>query len=576
MSMPWLSLAVFSPLLGVLALALIPRAYDNLTRKVAWLAAALPLAFLAPVAAGYVPGQPGFQFEDVAPWIPSAGIGYHLGVDGISLLLALLAAFLTVLAIWCARESVHESVKEFLISILVLEVGLVGVFLALDLVLFYVFWELVLIPMYLIIGIWGGEKRRHAAIKFVLFTVLGSVLMLVGIVAVYLYSGQPLTSDLVRIGSLASLPQGTQLWLFGLFFLAFAIKVPVVGLHTWLPDAHVEAPTAGSVLLAGVLLKMGAFGFIRYCIPLFPAAAQLLAPYIVVLGLVGLVYGALTALAQTDAKRLVAYSSVSHLGLVTAAIFLFNLQGLHGAVLQMVNHGLSTGALFLIVGLLYDRRHTHEMSAFGGLGAPMPRLWAIFLVVILSSGGLPGLNGFVGELLAISGAFHYAAWAGAVAASGLILGAAYLFWLFWKVMLGPVTVEVNRGLKDLSLRETAIFVPLIVLMFVIGLASPVLTRLMDASARGVLARVHGDEQRPPQEFVGGRPPQVGGRPPQVGGRPPQVGGAPPQVVAPQPPSRPAPPPAVAPPETPKAPAPVRALSPSEKARREPFLKGVAR
>ena len=558
---PWLSLAVFSPLLGVLALALIPRAYDNLTRKVAWVAAALPLAFLAPVAVGYVPAQPGYQFENVAPWIPAAGIGYHLGVDGISLLLALLAALLTVLAIWSARESIRDSVKEFLISVLVLEVGLVGVFLALDLVLFYVFWELVLIPMYLIIGIWGGEKRRHAALKFVLFTVLGSVLMLVGIVAVYLYSAphgssQPPTSDLVRIGSLANLPLNTQLWLFGAFFVAFAIKVPVLGLHTWLPDAHVEAPTAGSVLLAGVLLKMGAYGFIRYCIPLFPAAAHLLAPYIVVLGLCGLVYGALTALAQTDAKRLVAYSSVSHLGLVTAAIFLFNIQGLHGAVLQMVNHGLSTGALFLVVGLLYDRRHTHEMSAFGGLGVVMPRLWAIFLVVILSSGGLPGLNGFVGELLAISGAFHYDTWAGAVAASGLILGAAYLFWLFWKLMLGPITVDENRGLKDLSRRETAIFAPIIVLMFLIGLASPALTRLMDTSAKGILAHVGGDDQRPPPQFIGGPPPPMA-----VLRTPPPV--APPPAVAP-------------PPEAPNGPAPARKLSPDERTRRQPFLKGGGR
>ena len=548
---PWLSLAVFSPMLGVLALAFIPRAWGSLTRKVAWVAAALPLAFLVPVVAGYLPGRPGFQFQETSDWIPSAGIGYHLGVDGISLLLALLAPFLTVLAIWSARESVRDSVKEFLISILVLEVGLVGVFLALDLVLFYVFWELVLIPMYLIIGIWGGGRRRHAAIKFVLFTVLGSVLMLVGIVAVYLCSAPhgssalP-TSDLLRIGSLANHPLNTQLWLFGLFFLAFAIKVPVVGLHTWLPDAHVEAPTAGSVLLAGVLLKMGAYGFIRFCIPLFPAAAVLLAPYIVVLGLAGLVYGALTALAQTDAKRLVAYSSVSHLGLVTAAIFMFNIQGMHGAVLQMVNHGLSTGALFLIVGLLYDRRHTHEMSAFGGLAAPMPRLWAIFLVVILSSGGLPGLNGFVGELLAISGAFHYDTWAGAAAASGLILGAAYLFWLFWKLMLGPITMAANRSLKDLSFRETAIFVPLIVLMFAIGLASPVLTRLIDTSAQGVLAHVGGDPQLPSQEFIGGTPPPV---------------------AVTQPPAPPVPPPTASP-----VPAPARPLSPDERARRQPFLK----
>ena len=557
---PWLSLAVFSPLLGVLALALIPRSRDNLIRKVAWLAAALPLAFLAPVASGFVPSQPGYQFQDVAPWIPAAGIGYHLGVDAISLLLALLAAFLSVIAIWCARESVRDSVKEFLISILVLEVGLVGVFLALDLVLFYVFWELVLIPMYLIIGIWGGERRRHAAIKFVLFTVLGSVLMLVGIVAVYLYSvphgsSQPPTSDLVAIGSLANLPLNTQLWLFGLFFLAFAIKVPVVGLHTWLPDAHVEAPTAGSVLLAGVLLKMGAYGFIRYCIPLFPAAAHILAPFIVILGLCGLVYGALTALAQTDAKRLVAYSSVSHLGLVTAAIFLFNIQGMHGAVLQMVNHGLSTGALFLVVGLLYDRRHTHEMSAFGGLAAPMPRLWAIFLVAVLSSGGLPGLNGFVGELLAISGAFHYDTWAGAVAASGLILGAAYLFWLFWKLMLGPITADANRNLKDLSLRETAIFAPIILLMFAIGLASPVLTRLLDTSAKGVLAQVGGDEQHTAQEFIGGTPPPV---------------------AVFQPPVPPVAPPVLAPPEAAPGPAPPRRLSPDEKSRRQPFLKGGGR
>ncbi len=516
MTLPWLSLAVFSPLLGVVAIALLPRSREVAIRKIAWATAALPLAFLAPVVAGFDGSRPGYQFEDFAPWIPNAGIGYHLGVDGVSIWMGLLSAFLTVIAIWSARESIQDQVKEFLIAVLALEVGLLGVFFALDLILFYVFWEIVLVPMYLIIGIWGGPRRHHAAIKFVLFTLFGSLLMLVAVVAVYLQSthipGLGLTSDLVRIGSLGHLPFNAQLWMFSLFFIAFAIKVPVFGLHTWLPDAHVEAPTAGSVLLAGVLLKMGAYGFIRFCIPLFPAAATFASPFVVILGLTGLVYGALTALAQTDAKRLVAYSSVSHLGLVTAAIFAFNTQALQGAVLQMVNHGLSTGALFLIVGLLYDRRYTHDMAAFGGLAKPMPRLWAVFIVVILSSGGLPGLNGFAGELLAITGILRYDLWAGVVAVSGLVFGAIYLFWLVWKLMLGPVDSARNRDLPDLNVRENAIFAPIILLMFLIGVASPIMTDRMAASASATLASVSDkDSTAPlPGQAPSGSLPQAGG------------------------------------------------------------------
>ncbi len=379
-------------------------------------------------------------------WIPSPPIHYHLGVDGISLFLVLLTTFLTPMAMLASWKSIDQRVQGFFISLLVLETGMIGVFLSLDLVLFFLFWEAMLIPMYFLIGIWGHERRIYAALKFIMYTMLGSILMFVAMVWLYELSG---TFDLPRIQAMLTtgqltLPLRTELLLFGAFFLAFAIKVPLFPLHTWLPDAHTEAPTAGSVVLAGVLLKMGTYGMVRFCVPLFPEAAHRLAPYVAVLAIIGILYGALVAMVQTDLKRLVAYSSVSHLGFVVLGIFAFTPTALQGALYQMLNHGISTGALFVLVGTLYDRRHTHLISEYGGLATPMPVLASLFLFVSLSSAGLPMLNGFVGEFLILAGTFErHAAWA-SWAALGVIFSAIYLLWAYQRVFFGDITQERNR------------------------------------------------------------------------------------------------------------------------------------
>src|SRR6202041_567284 len=399
-----LSVIIFLPLLGLPALLMLRSEDHTWIRRIA-LAVSLAefvisLAFLLPT---FSSANPGYQFVENHPWVGNA-IQYHIGVDGISLFLVLLTTFLTPLAILCSWNSVHEYVKGFFVSLLVIETAMIGVFVSLDLFLFFVFWELTLIPMYFLVGIWGHTRRIYAAVKFILYTMFGSILMLVAILWLYNLSG---THDLVRTFDYPELvarlqrgyiqiPPHAELWLFGAFFLAFAIKVPLFPLHTWLPDAHTEAPTAGSVVLAGVLLKMGTYGMVRFCVPLFPEAAHRLAPFIAVLAIIGIIYGALVAMVQTDLKRLVAYSSISHLGFVVLGIFAFNPTAVQGAVYQMLNHGVSTGALFVLVGALYDRRHTHEIAQFGGLATPMPVLAAFFLFVSLSSIGLPMLNGFVG------------------------------------------------------------------------------------------------------------------------------------------------------------------------------------
>ena len=378
--------------------------------------------------------------RNFADWIPDPPIHYHLGVDGISLFLVLLTTFLTPVAMLSSWKSIEQRVQGFFITLLVLETGMVGVFISLDLVLFFLFWEAMLIPMYFLIGIWGHERRVYAALKFILYTMFGSILMLVAIVWLYELSG---TFDLPSIQAMLisgqlTLPLRTELLLFGAFFLAFAIKVPLFPLHTWLPDAHTEAPTAGSIVLAGVLLKMGTYGMVRFCVPLFPEAAHRLAPYIAVLAIIGIIYGALVAMVQTDLKRLVAYSSVSHLGFVVLGIFAFNPTALQGSLYQMLNHGVSTGALFLLVGTLYDRRHTHLIAEYGGLATPTPVLAALFLFVSLSSTGLPMLNGFVGEFLILAGTFErHTAWA-ACAAVGVILSSVYLLWAYQRVFFGAV------------------------------------------------------------------------------------------------------------------------------------------
>jgi NADH-quinone oxidoreductase subunit M len=486
MNLPWLSVLVFLPLAGAVALLLTPREASRLHRVGALVVALVEAALSVPLWWRIVPGQPGFQLVERRAWIPALGAEYHLGVDGISLLLVLLTTVMTAVAVLGAFGAVEKRTREFYALLLALEAGMLGTFLSLDLLLFYLFWEAMLIPMYLLIGVWGGTRRIYAAVKFFLYTMVGSVLMLAAILWLWLrqraLTGTP-AFDLEAF-YLLPLPPHAQLWLFLAFALAFAIKVPMFPFHTWLPDAHVEAPTAGSVILAAVLLKMGTYGFLRFAIPLFPNASAACTPWIAALALVGIVYGALVSMVQPDLKKLVAYSSVSHLGFCMLGLYAMNPQGFAGSMMQMLNHGVSTGALFLLVGVVYERRHTRLIADFGGLWKPLPVYGAVFLVVMLSSVGLPGTNGFVGEFLVLLGAFRAHAWWAAVAATGVILSATYMLWMFQRVVFGPVTHEENRGLKDLSVRERLVFAPLILLIFWMGvMPQPFLDRMQPALDR---------------------------------------------------------------------------------------------
>src|SRR5580693_4954578 len=497
-----LSVIIFLPLLGVPALLMLRSEDHTWIRRVA-LAVSLAefvisLAFLLPT---FDSANPGYQFVENHPWIGNA-IQYHIGVDGISLFLVLLTTFLTPLAILCSWNSIHEYVKGFFVSLLVIETAMIGVFVSLDLFLFFVFWELTLIPMYFLVGIWGHTRRIYAAVKFILYTMFGSILMLVAILWLYNVSGSvqfASTFDFPELqarlhAGVMHLPPNTEMLLFCAFFLAFAIKVPLFPLHTWLPDAHTEAPTAGSVILAGVMLKLGTYGILRFCLPLFPDAAHRAAPVIAVLAIIGIVYGALVATVQTDLKRLVAYTSVSHLGYVVLGIFAFSTISIQGAIYQMLNHGVSTGALFLGVGMLYDRRHTFEIKQFGGLATPMPVLMAFFLFACLSSLALPLLNGFVGEFLILIGVFeHHHAWA-SWAASGAVLSAIYLLWAYQRVALGEVTVEKNKALPDASARERVILVTMALVILFMGVASPLFTRRMEPATNVLLEQMAGRAQ----------------------------------------------------------------------------------
>jgi NADH-quinone oxidoreductase subunit M len=498
-----LTVITFLPLFSVAAL-LVLRSDDHVwIRRIAFVASLGEFAVSLLLFRGFDSTDPGFQYQEFYNWI-SPSIHYHLGVDGISLFLVLLTTFLTPLAILCSWNSIQYNVKGFFASLLVIETAMIGVFVSLDLFLFFVFWELTLIPMYFLIGIWGHERRIYAAVKFILYTMFGSILMLVAIIWLYhitaIANHGAGTFDLLAIETFlangAPLPSTTELLLFGAFFLAFAIKVPLFPLHTWLPDAHTDAPTAGSVILAGVMLKLGTYGILRFCLPLFPAAAHKLAPLIGVLAIIGIVYGALVATVQHDLKRLVAYTSVSHLGFVVLGIFAFNTVAIQGAVYQMLNHGVSTGALFLAVGMLYDRRHTHEISEFGGLATPMPVLMSLFLFIALSSLALPPLNGFIGEFLILIGTFaSHHVWAG-WAASGAVLSAIYLLWAYQRVALGEVTVEKNRTLPDASGRERFILGTLAVVILFMGLASPYFTRPMEPATNALLQQMTDRLQRP--------------------------------------------------------------------------------
>jgi NADH-quinone oxidoreductase subunit M len=480
-----LTVVIFFPLLGALIVALYGRASDGNSEGVKKLAIGISVVefLLSLPLVAYKAAPAGYQFTSRARWIDAGGlrVDYYVGIDGLSLWLVLLTTLIVPIALLASYTSITKRVREYLVLMLVLETGMVGVFCALDMFLFYVFWEVMLIPMYFIIGVWGGERRVYAAIKFVLYTMVGSLLMLVAIIALYLMYGRATgdyTFDVVTITRAIGegrflIPVGAQYWLFGAFALAFLIKVPLFPFHTWLPDAHVEAPTAGSVILASVLLKMGTYGLIRFNVPLFPEASVQLAPLICTLAVVGIVYGALVAMVQPDIKKLIAYSSVSHLGFCVLGIFSLTPAGLQGALYQMLAHGLSTGALFLIIGVIYERRHTRQISEFGGLATPMPAFATLFLITTFASIGLPLLAGFVGEFLVLLGTFTsptlpYAKLFAAVAATAMVWSAVYMLWMYQRVVMGDVTKPENRALPDLSLREKFVLVPLVVLMIVMG------------------------------------------------------------------------------------------------------------
>jgi len=483
-----LSILIFFPAIGAVALLCLKSDDEYWIRRLTFVVSVveflLSLILLRVVAIG----ASGYTLTEYKPWISSPPINYHLGVDGISMFLVILTTFLTPICVLASWKGVHHRLKEFHVMLLLLEVGIIGVFLALDLFVFFLFWEVMLIPMAFLIGIWGHGRRIYAAVKFFIYTMAGSAFMLVGILWLYNLTG---TFDLPAIqltlqSAAFHLAPRTEMLLFLSFFVAFAIKVPLFPLHTWLPDAHVEAPTAGSIILAGVLLKMGTYGMIRFCLPLFPEASHRAAPYVGILAIIGIIYGALVALVQPNLKKLVAYSSVSHLGFVVLGIFTFHTISMQGAVYQMLAHGTSTGALFFLVGMLYDRRHTFEISEYGGLVKPMPQYAAFFLFVALSSMGLPMLNGFVGEYLILLGTYQWhwgwASWA----ATGVILSACYLLWAYQRVFYGDVTNDKNRDLPDVDAREKWGLVVFAVITLWMGLGSPYFTRRVAAPVDWVI------------------------------------------------------------------------------------------
>ena len=471
MQLPILSILIFLPIVGIGILLILDRKRHK-GLKIATLAISV-VEFLVslPLWFDFNSQTAAMQFVERREWLPTYGISYYVGIDGFSLLLIMLTTFLTPLCVLATWDDIQVRVKEFMVCLLALMSGMIGVFVSLDLFLFYVFWEVMLIPMYLLIGVWGNPARRvYAAIKFFLFTMFGSLLMLVAILVLYFHYGKTTgtyTFDLLKLYSV-SIPFNMQFWMFLAFGLAFAIKVPMFPFHTWLPDAHTEAPTVGSVILAAVLLKMGTYGFLRFNMPLFAEAAHYFVPLFSILAVIGIVYGALVSMVQKDLKRLIAFSSVSHLGFVMLGLFTFTMPGVQGGIIQMINHGLSTGALFLIVGTIYERRHTRMISEFGGLCTPMPVFAIIFMIVTLSSIGLPGLNGFVGEFLILLGTFQTNKIYATIAATGVIFAACYMLWMFQRVVFGKVTNDKNKDLKDLSWREIAIFAPLILFIIWIG------------------------------------------------------------------------------------------------------------
>src|SRR5580700_2080839 len=484
-----LSVVLFTPLVGALLVLCVPRNLSALHRLVGNLFGVLGFVVSIPLARHFPTGTAGYAYKETAEWIPSIGARYSLGIDGISLLLVMLTTLLGMLAIYSSWNAIQMRTKEYYILLLLLQTGMLGVFMSLDFFLFYVFWEVMLVPMYFLIGVWGSDRRLYAAIKFFLYTLAGSVLMLLAILAIY-YNAHTFSIKTILESPNPLFAVQLQRWLFWGFFFAFAIKVPMFPFHTWLPDAHTEAPTAGSVILAGVLLKMGTYGFLRFSVPMFPDATVKYRGIIVVLSIIGIIYGALVCMMQKDMKKLIAYSSVSHMGFCTLGIFALTPLGLYGSIIQQVNHGISTGALFLIVGVLYERRHTRLISEFGGLSTPMPNFAAVYLIVTLSSLGMPLLNGFIGEFTILRGVFEvswkWAAWG----VLGVILGAAYLLWLYQRVMFGNVTNPANEHLPDLNAREYATLLPLVALAFWIGIYPKPLFDILDKPVHELVERVH--------------------------------------------------------------------------------------
>ena len=513
-----LNIVTFLPLFGALALLLVHKEKKALVMHAATWIALADFLLSAPLFFLYDADRGGFQFEQRASWIPSIGVQYYIGIDGISLLLLLLTTFLGFLSILSSWTAVTERVKEYYIFMLLLQTGMLGVFISLDFFLFYIFWEAMLVPMYFLIGIWGGPRKLYAAIKFFLYTLLGSVLMLLGILAVYFFypkvTGGGYSFDItefIRVLGPLTQPEWLEMqkWVFLSFFIGFAIKVPMFPFHTWLPDAHVEAPTAASVILAGVLLKMGTYGFVRFSLPMLPDATRHYLPHMLALSVIGILYGALVSMVQKDWKKLVAYSSVSHLGFCMLGVFALNQQGLNGGILQMINHGLSTGALFLLVGLIYERRHTRMIAEFGGLSKPMPIFATLFMIITMSSIGLPTLNGFIGEFTILVGAFAIPSgygftvpWLGlrvggmfwaVCGVLGIVLGAAYMLWLYQRTMFGKLDNPENAKLKDLDFREIMTLAPIVVCCFWIGLYPKPLFRILEKPVAEIAARLQAAE-----------------------------------------------------------------------------------
>jgi NADH-quinone oxidoreductase subunit M len=483
---PILSTLIFLPVAGAALLLLIPRSQETLIKWAALAVSILNFCLSIPLFTHFDKTTHLMQFAERHAWIPIWNVNYSLGIDGISILFVLLSTLVIILCVLISWNSIKAKVKEFFIAILLVEGAMIGVFCALDFFLFYIFWEAMLIPMYLLIGVWGGPNRVYAAVKFFLYTLVGSVLMLVGIIVLYFYAGR--TFDIVELAT-KSYPYNLQLILFWAFFAAFAVKVPMFPVHTWLPDAHTEAPTAGSVILAAILIKMGAYGFLRFSMPILPDASRAMTPVMMTLSVIAIIYGGIICLAQTDLKRLIAYSSVSHMGFVTLGIFALNTQGMEGGILQMINHGIVTGALFLGIGAIYDRTHTRQIADYGGVASVMPTYAALFIVFTLASIGFPSTNGFVGEFLIILGGFAANQWAGVLAATGIIIGAGYMLWLYQRVFFMQTNPKVS-GLSDIGGREIITLLPMIIMIFWIGIYPNTFLGFMHESVSHLIERLN--------------------------------------------------------------------------------------